>query len=113
MLVDIARLRWARMLSEPNEHSRMHVRLFVRQAAFVVLFSVPASFLDQHKPALFFLVMREMFGFSALGALGGAVLLRRPVSTTSLCIWDHAAAMLLITLVLSVVLRLTLRNPLV
>jgi hypothetical protein len=107
MLVDVVRLRWARMLSEPNELSRIQLRLFARQAAFVVLFSVPALFIDQHKPALFFLVMREMFGFSALGVLGGAVLLRRPVSTNSLCIWDHAAAMLLITLVLSVVLRLT------
>jgi hypothetical protein len=107
MLVDIARLRWARMLSEPNELSRVHLRLFARQTAFVLLFSVPALFLDQHKPALFFLVTREMFGFSALGALGGAVLLRRPVSTTSLCIWDHAAVMLLITLLLSAALRLT------
>jgi hypothetical protein len=108
MPVDIARLRWARMLSEPNEHSRIYLRLFGRQAVFVVLFNVPALFLDQNKPALFFLVMREMFGFSALGALGGAVLLRRPVSTTSLCIWDHAAAMLLITLGLSVAIRLNL-----
>jgi hypothetical protein len=52
------------MLSEPNELSRVHLRLFARQTAFVALFSVPALFLDQHKPALFFLVTREMFGFS-------------------------------------------------
>jgi hypothetical protein len=106
MLADIIRFRWLKMLREPDKHSRLHLHLFIRQVAFVVLCSLPALLIDRHRPALFLLMMRGMFGFSALGAFGAAVFMRRPVSSTSLCIWDHAAAMLLITVAFSLAIRL-------
>jgi hypothetical protein len=58
------------------------------------------------RPMLFLFLMRAMFGFSGLVALSAAALTRRTVSPTSLCIWDHVAAMLLLTLICSMVPRL-------
>jgi uncharacterized membrane protein SirB2 len=51
-------------------------------------------------------MIRTMFGLSALIVLGVAVFTRRPVSPTSLCIWDHLPAMMLLVLACSIALRL-------
>jgi hypothetical protein len=99
-------IHWIRCLRELDERSRVHLRLLGRQVAFVALFSGPALIIDQHRPLLFLSLMRAMFGLSALVVLGIAFLTRRPMPPTSLCIWDHAAVMLLLTLACSAALRL-------
>jgi hypothetical protein len=103
---EIGQYRWLRALRGLDERSRVHLRVFSRQVAFVVLFSAPTLLIDQHRPILFLSLMRTMFGFSAAFVFGGALLTRRPVSPTSLCIWDHGAAMLLLMFVCSLGLRL-------
>ncbi|HML29896.1 MAG TPA: hypothetical protein PKE16_13865 [Hyphomicrobium sp.] len=50
--------------------------------------------------------MHLMFALSALIVLGVAFYTRRPVSPTSLCIWDHMFAMLSLMLICSGILRL-------
>ncbi len=103
---EIGQCRWVRLLRDLDERSRVHLRLFARQVAFVVLFSAPMLLIDQHRPVVFLSLMRTMFGLAALIVLGAAFLTNRPVSPTSLCIWDHALAMLLLTVICSIVLRL-------
>jgi hypothetical protein len=46
-----------------------------------------------------------MFGFSTLFVFALAALTRRPLSSQNICIWDHVAFMLLLTLVCSVALQ--------
>ena len=47
-----------------------------------------------------------MFGLSALVVLVAALVKRRPISPSSLCVWDHAFALLLLMLGCFAVLRL-------
>jgi hypothetical protein len=103
---EIGQCRWRRLLRNLDERSRVHLRLFGRQVAFAVLFWAFTLLIDQHRPILFLSLMRTMFGLSALIVIGLAFFTDRPVSPTSLCIRDHALAMLLLTLLCSIVLRL-------
>jgi uncharacterized membrane protein len=102
---EIYRCRWLRVLRDLDERSRVHLRLFGCQVAFIVLFSAATLVVDQHRPILFLSLMHAMFGVSALVVLGAGFVTRRPISPTSLCIWDHAFAMLLLMLLCSVALR--------
>jgi hypothetical protein len=87
---EIGRYRWLRALRGLDERSRFHLRGFCRQLAFVVLlFSASTLLIDQHRPILFLSLMRTMLGFSAAFVFGVALLTRRPVSPTSLCISDQ------------------------
>jgi hypothetical protein len=103
---DTDRRRWFRVLRELDQGSRIHLRLFGRQVAFLLLFGSPALFVDEHRPRLFLSMIRTMFGLSALIVLGVAVFTRRPLSPTSLCLWDHLPAMMLLVLARSIALRL-------
>ena len=97
--------RWVRVLRDPDERSRKHLRLFSGQVGFVVLFSSPTLLIDQHRPILFLTLIHLMFGFSALLVLGAALLKRSSIPSASLCIWDHGFAMLILMLICSAVLR--------
>lgn len=103
---EIGQCRWVRLLRDLDERSRVHLRVLGRQVAFIVLFSAATLLIDQHRPILFLSLMRTMFGFSALVVLGVAFFTRRPVSPTSLCIWDHALAMVLLALLCTVALKM-------
>lgn len=97
--------RWLRVLRDPDECSRKHLRLFGGQVAFIVLFSSPTLAIDQHRPILFLSLIHLMFGFSALLVFGAALWKRNPIPPASLCVWDHGVAMLLLMLISSIVLR--------
>ena len=103
---EIGQSRWLRLPRDFDERSRVHFRLLGRQVPFVVLFCAFTLPIDQHRPILFLSLMRTMFGLSALIVIGLAFFTDRPVSPTSLCIWDQALAMLSLTLICSIVLRL-------
>jgi hypothetical protein len=96
---------WLRLLRDLDERSLVHLRLFGRQVAFVLLSCSPPLLIDHHRPILFLSLTRMMFGFSALLVLVAALFNRRPVSSTSLCCWDHALAMILLALLCSVALH--------
>jgi hypothetical protein len=97
--------RWLKVLRDPDQRSRKHLRLFGSHVAFVVLFSTPTLIIDQHRPILFLSLIHLMFGFSALLVFGAALFIQRPIPPASLCIWDHGFAMLLLMLICSAVLR--------
>lgn len=97
--------RWLRVLRDPDERSRRHLRLFGGQIGFIVLFSSPTLAIDHHRPILFLSLIHLMFGFSALLVFGAALWKRDPIPPASLCVWDHGFAMLLLMLISSVVLR--------
>lgn len=103
---EINKLRWLRLLRNLDHRSRIHLRLFSGQVAFVILFSAPTLLIDQHRPILFLSLIHVMFGLSALVVLVAALVKRRPISPSSLCVWDHAFALLLLMLGCSAVLRL-------
>ena len=96
--------RWLRVLRDPDERSRRHLRLFGGQIGFIVLFSSPTLAIDHHRPILFLSLIHLMFGFSALLVFSAALWKRDPIPPASLCIWDHGFAMLFLMLISSVVL---------
>lgn len=98
--------QYRRALSHLDELSRLHLSLFQRQVAFLLLFSTPALLVDQHRPVLFLCMLQKTFAFSAFIVSGLALLSGRALSTTSLCLWDHVAALLLLSLLCSIALRL-------
>jgi len=102
---DIGRFRWRRRFGGFDELSRIQLQAFGRQVAFILLCGLLTLLVDKHRPALGVFMMRAMFGFSALFVFALAVFTRRPLSSQSICIWDHVAFMLLLTLVCSVALQ--------
>jgi hypothetical protein len=97
--------RWVRVLRDPDERSRKHLRIFGGQVGFLVLFSSPTLVIDQHRPILFLTLIHLLFGFSALLVFAAALFKRTPIPSASLCIWDHGLAMLVLMLISSAVLR--------
>ena len=102
---DIGRFRLLGRFGALDERSRVHLQAFGRQVAFILLCSLPMLLIDKHRPELCLFMMRAMFGFSTLFVFGAAILTRRPLSFKSICIWDHAAGMLVLTLLSSVALQ--------
>lgn len=98
--------QWRSALRNLDVQSRTQLRLFRIQVAALVMFGAPALILDQRRPFLFLFELRTMFGLSAMILVLAAVLTRRPVCGESLGTWDHAAAMVLLTLGCSIVLQL-------
>jgi hypothetical protein len=103
---DSDRFRWLRGSRALDERSRAHLHAFGRQVIFILICSLPTLLIDKQRPILCLVMMRVMFGFSALFLFGAAVLTRHPVSPKSICIWDHFTAMLLLTLACSIALQL-------
>jgi len=102
---EIDRYHWLRAVRNLDERSRAQLRLFRLQVTSLAIFGAPALLLDQHRPLLFLFVLRTMFGLSALIVILAAGLTRRPICPKSLGIWDHAAAMILLTLGCSMALQ--------
>jgi hypothetical protein len=94
------------MLDHFDERSRLRLRVFAAQVAFLTLIGAPALMVDQHAPTLFLLELRTMFTLSALVLLVFGVLSRQRLPPACLCIWDHMAAFLLLRAGCSVALRL-------
>lgn len=102
---DIGRSRWLDGFNVLDAHSRIHAMAFARQVAFILVCSLPALFLDEHRPLLCLTMMRAMFGFSTLFVFAVAALTRQRLTANTLCIWDHCAAMLVLALVSSIALQ--------
>jgi hypothetical protein len=94
------------MLDHVDERSRLRLRVFAAQVAFLSLIGVPALLVDNHAPTLFLLELRTMFTLSASVLLVFGILSRQRLSPGSLCIWDHIAGFLLLKTGCSVALRL-------
>jgi hypothetical protein len=90
--------RWLKKLGVFDHMSRVHLRVFSRQVAFLSIFSSPAILFDDQRPHLFLSMIRTMFALSALIVFGVAFLARQPLNPTSLCLWDHVPAMLLLAI---------------
>lgn len=102
----VSRLRWMRLLRGVDARSRLHLRAFCGQVAFIVLLCTPTLFIDQHRPLLFLWFTHILFAATALILVGVAVVTRQSVSHTSLCMWDHVYAMLILMLISSIALRI-------
>ena len=87
-----------------DARSRWHLRVLAGQVMLLTIVSLPTLLIDQHRPKLFLLELRGMFGLSALVLLVLGVLARQPWSAASLCLWDHFLAFVLLKLGCSVLL---------
>jgi hypothetical protein len=82
-----------------DDRSRRQIGLLARQVVLVAVICLPVT-LDGGSPLRDYLsLLRAVFGFSALAVTGAAMLTRAPLSDTSLCIWDHGMALLLLKFV--------------
>lgn len=94
------------MLRHLDARSRWHMRVFGGQVVFLALTGAPVLLVDRHAPALYLLELRAMFGISALVLLLFGLLSRQAPMRTSLGMWDHALAFLLLREGCSLALRL-------
>jgi hypothetical protein len=62
--------------------------------------------LDSHAPRLYLLQLQATFGLSSVILLALALFWRRPLSPTSLCVWDHCVAFCLLKIGCSLALSL-------
>ncbi|OJV31673.1 MAG: hypothetical protein BGO24_05745 [Sphingomonas sp. 67-36] len=102
----VTRFRWMRLLREQDSRSRIHLRAFCGQVGLILLLCAPTFALDHRPPFLFLFFVHLFFAASALVLVGVALVTRQPVSRTSLCMWDHVFAMLLLMLISSAALRM-------
>ncbi len=93
-----------------DAQSRWHLRVLGRQIAFLVLIGLPALLVDRHPPVLYFLQLQRMFGLLALVLLALGVVTRQPLARASLCVWDHAAASMLLAIGCSLILSFRLHQ---
>lgn len=92
------------MLRHLDARPRWHVRAFGGQVMFLALTGAPVLLVDRRAPALYLLELRAMFGVSALVLLLG-LLSRQGPSRSSLGMWDHVLAFLLLREACSLALR--------
>ncbi len=91
-----------------DDQSRHHVGIILRQVAIVSVICLPFALASADPLKEYLMLLRVAFGFSALVVTVTATLTRARLSPTSLCIWDHGAALLLLKLGYSLALaRLT------
>ena len=88
----------------PGKHTRVHLHAFGRQVLFILVCSLSTLLFDKHRPEMCLSLMRAMFGFSTLFLFAVALLTRQRASG-AIGMWDHAIAMLILTLVSSVALQ--------
>ena len=94
------------MLDRFDARSRDHLRAFAALVGFLAVIGLPVLLLDSHAPRLYLLQLQAIFGLSSLIILALALFSRRPLSATSLCIWDHCLAFCLLKLGCSLALSL-------
>lgn len=83
---------------------RVHLWAFGRQVLFITLCGVGAALFDRQHPVAGLSLMRNMFAFSTL-FLVIVALVTRQRTTKTIGMWDHAVAMLILTLICSVALQ--------
>jgi len=81
-----------------DAQSRRHVGIILRQVALVAVICLPMAMATEDPLKEYLVLMRVAFGFSALVVTMMATLTRTRLSPTSLCAWDHGAALLLLKL---------------
>jgi hypothetical protein len=79
-----------------DEQSRRHLGLIVRQTLLMAAICLPFALVNDDPLTEYLLLLRITFGFSSFAIFITAALSRAPLSRTSLCIWDHGAALLLL-----------------
>lgn len=84
------------ILQRLDDQSRWHVRTFTSQVVFLSLIALPVLLIDQHAPTLYLQQLQKMFGIAALVLLALGVVLRQALSRSSLCVWDHFLAFVLL-----------------
>ena len=81
-----------------DEQSRRHLGIIVRQTLLLAAMCLPLALMADHPLMEFLVLLRVAFGFSSAAVAFVATFSRAPLSPTSLCIWDHGAALLLLKL---------------
>ncbi len=89
-----------------DDRSRRHLSIILRQVVLVGVICLVTALWAQDPLREYLLLMRQVFGFSALVLTSMATLTRARLSSTSLGIWDHSAALLLMKLSCSLALDL-------
>jgi len=80
--------------------------LFLGEAAFLVLFGFPALLLNPHRPVLFFVLLKQIFGFMALTLSIVGLLTRQGMAKASLGLWDNCIAFALLHVSCAVAVRI-------
>lgn len=94
------------MLQRLDAQSRWHLRTFMGQVAFLALIGVPVLLVDRHAPALYLMQLRAMFSLSAIVLLVLGVISRQALSQSSLRVWDHFLAFVMLKAGCSLALRM-------
>jgi hypothetical protein len=76
----------------------MHAGLLLRHVVLVAAICLPIAMAGEDGLQEYLRLMRAVFGFSALVVTAMATFSQARLSPTSLCIWDHATALLLLKL---------------
>ncbi len=76
----------------------------LRQVALVTVICVPSALASVDPLKEYLVLLRVVFGFSALVVTVIATMTRSRLSPISLCVWDHAAVLLLLKAGCSLVL---------
>jgi len=89
-----------------DAQSRGHLQAFAGQVGFLALIGLPVLLIDSHAPMLYLVQLRTMFDITGFVMLVIGVSERKQFSPTSLCIWDHCLAFILLKCGCSLALRL-------
>jgi fructose-1,6-bisphosphatase/inositol monophosphatase family enzyme len=81
-----------------DARSRRHLAVIVRQCLIMAAVCLPFALASDTPGTEFLLLLRTAFGFASFSLVIAAVLSGAAVSRFSLCIWDNAAALLLLKL---------------
>jgi hypothetical protein len=84
------------MLQRLDAQSRGQLRIFAGQVGFLAMIGLPVLLIDSDAPTLYLMQLRTMFGFTGFVMLAIGVFTRRPMSRTTLGVWDHCLAFILL-----------------
>jgi hypothetical protein len=89
-----------------DSHSRLHLRRFAGQVAFLVLCCAPALLIDGNAPVLFFSLLGMLARFTALFLFIVGFFSKRQTPLSGFGPWDHCLGFILLQLGCSIALHL-------
>jgi hypothetical protein len=89
-----------------DSHSRLHLRRFAGQGAFLVLCCASALLIDGNAPVLFFSLLGMLARFTALCLFIAGLFSMRRAPRSGFGPWDHCLGFILLQLGCSIALHL-------
>ena len=89
-----------------DSHSRLHLRRFAGQGAFLVLCCAPALLIDGNAPVLFFSLLGMLARFTALCLFIAGLFSTRRTLRSGFGPWNHCLGFILLQLGCSIALHL-------